>query len=544
MRSKRFMMLTGGFLVSGLMVLSNAGCEGGAGFSTGASQEVMENDTDPKIPPKTHYAAGRLLERRGDFEGAIQQYRRAIALSADYVDALNRLGVTLDRLGRFDEADDAFTEAIILRPGEAYLRNNMAFSYMLQRRWKDAEAELRNALVLDPNFDRARVNLALVLARQQRFEDALTAFSLALSQADAYYNMGLIYREQGLFDEAKEAFNKSLETDPSMEAAREQLQTIEQQLAAIDARQQQIALKDQPRIAEAEVRPTPRADAATSELDEPAIDEDCDDETRDVVKTADDAMPPRTLNDPIKEWESAVGNADDVTATPAWMTRPAPATHTEPDEPERFAPLTTLLLNETVHEIARETVREVFDTGSDLASAQASPDAMQDSTPINPVDPAADRIVNEPSVSSDDVPAAHIPATRVGAAPVAAAPVTAAPVTVTHVASPSSMKSPSGNVLDRIAAVDGPAAGRATLFGHAAVRDDNGERLADPVRRVSEQRHAALTRFRGTDVTPFAPHARGAFVGPNDRLPNQPMVRIAGSCQCTDRWQDHLLPKE
>ena len=38
-------------------------------------------------PPKAHYAAARLLERRGDFDGAIDQYRRAIALSADYIDA-------------------------------------------------------------------------------------------------------------------------------------------------------------------------------------------------------------------------------------------------------------------------------------------------------------------------------------------------------------------------------------------------------------------------------------------------------------------------
>lgn len=538
MRSKRFVILAGGYCVAGLLTVWIAGCEGGAGFNTGGDEQLGEHDADPKIPPKTHFAAGRLLERRGDFEGAIQQYRRAIALSAGYVDALNRLGVTLDRVGRFDEADGAFTEAIILRPGDAYLRNNLAFSYMLQRRWKDAEAELRNALVLDPDFDRARVNLALVLARQQRFDDALTAFSLALSQADAYYNMGLIYREQGLFDEAREAFNKSLATDPDMDAAREQLQTIERQLAAIEAHERKLDVQDPPRIAETDVRPAPRADVVTNVLDEPAVEEDCEEETIEAVDVGDDVAQPSARIDPIKEWESTIARADVEPATPADAEPPA-AAHTTQSEPARFSPLTTLLLNETVHEIARETVREALDISSELAVVEASRRPMQDSETIDPVDPAADRIVNEPSVSSDDVPVAHVAAEHVPAMDVSTGH-----VVVEHVAPPSSIKNPAGNALDRITAVDGPTAGRATLFVHATVRDENGERLADPIRRVSEQRHAALAKYKGTDVTPFAPHARGAFIGANDRLPNQPMVRVAGSCQCTDRWQDHLLPKE
>jgi hypothetical protein len=170
-----------------------------------------------------------------------------------------------------------------------------------------------------------------------------------------------------------------------------------------------------------------------------------------------------------------------------------------------------------VHEVARAAVREAAEIGSEIAFAEASRQAVQESTPIEPIDPAAHPLVIEPSVSTDDVPAVRIA------------------TTTPH---------PTINTLDRIAAVDGPTAGRATLFGHAAVQDDNGERLVDPVRRVSEQRHAALAKYRDIDVTPFAPHARGALISANDRLPNQPMVRIAGSCQCTDRWQDHLLPKE
>lgn len=192
-------------------------------------------EAEPKILPRTHYTAGRLLEQRGDFQGAIAQYRRAAALNHRYVDALNRLGVTLDRVGRFEEADQAFTDAIYVDPGAPFLRNNLAFSYMLQQRWSDAEAELRNALLLDPEFTRARVNLGLVLARQQRFDDALAAFCLALPEPDAHYNMGLAYRGQGMYAEALRSFEMALAVDPRLKVAAEQIAAIQEKTGIVES---------------------------------------------------------------------------------------------------------------------------------------------------------------------------------------------------------------------------------------------------------------------------------------------------------------------
>ena len=55
-------------------------------------------ETDPAdIFPQTHLAAGRLHESQNRLSRAAQQYRRAIAIQPDYVEALNRLGIVLDR---------------------------------------------------------------------------------------------------------------------------------------------------------------------------------------------------------------------------------------------------------------------------------------------------------------------------------------------------------------------------------------------------------------------------------------------------------------
>lgn len=526
MRYNRMISLSGFMLVAGFAVVFSIGCEETGSLKTDSKQTADDHQVDPRIPPKTHYAAGRLLERRGDFEGAIRQYRRAIALSADYVDALNRLGITLDRLGRFDEADSALTEAIILEPGEAYLRNNLAFSYMLQRRWQDAEAELRNALVLDPDFERARVNLGLVLARQERFEDALTAFTLALPEADAYYNMGLIYREQDMFNEAQDAFSRSLVLDPSMEAARRQLESIEKRIAAIQTRRQvlkRLAKADRP------AAPDPSDDVGLptdtvaqssapsnaivdAEFVDATSDDDCIEEL--LEQSPAEGMAPRVPSNPINQWDDAIAESEDGDWT-------VPIEH-QSTAPHQLSLVTTLLLSEDVREIVRSAARDALAISTDSAFAEAGRRAVIQSMRLGPGDPYDDVRANKPSISAGEIPTARI--TRSSANRTA-----------------GELPSPSAILLDRITAVDGPIAGRVSLFGYPTLM---GERPANSVRRVHEERQAALAKYREAETAPLAPHDRDTVNGPTDQLPNRPMTRTPGSCQCTDRWRDHLLPKE
>lgn len=536
MNAKRLMSLTGFLFVGSLAAVISFGCEETGGFATESEQATAEREIDPRIPPKTHFAAGRLLERRGDFEGAIKQYRRAIALSADYVDALNRLGVTLDRVGRFDEADAYFTEAIILQPGKAYLRNNLAFSYMLQRRWEDAEAELRNALVLDPDFERARVNLGLVLARQERFEDAMTAFILALPPADAYYNMGLIYREHDLFAEAQEAFNRSLVLDPSMEAARKQLESIETRLAAIEAqRQQQRKLAEEREFAARDAAkpldspavtwidpttPVRTTDAATiaDPQDDIAIDPACDEEMTRLMESIVQSAPSREPIDPTADWDAAIAASDDE----SWTIPSTP-------EPASLSLATTLLLNEHVHDAALSAVREVMAINAQLALAEESRRAMRQSAPIDPIHEPVNDLISEPSVSADPIP------TAIAKSKPIQMPLTMGSSTLLPI-----------DPLDGLASVDGPTAGRVSLLGYVAPRIEGH---AGPVRQVNEQRQTALAKYNESESAPLAPHeaavaAKAVDRSPNDRLPNRAMKRTAGACQCTDHWKDPFTPKE
>lgn len=185
----------------------------------------------PKVLPATYYAAGKLFEKQGQLEQAARKYSEAITVNHEYLAAYNRLGIVLTQLGRFDKADEALIRAIELAPDRAFLRNNLAFSYILQKRWADAEAELVNALHLNPNFVRARVNMGMVQAKQSRFADAFGTFRTVLPEADAYYNMGMLFNSLQRFRDAAAAFERAKMLQPAMTSAQTQLDALASRLA-------------------------------------------------------------------------------------------------------------------------------------------------------------------------------------------------------------------------------------------------------------------------------------------------------------------------
>ncbi|RME40309.1 MAG: tetratricopeptide repeat protein, partial [Planctomycetota bacterium] len=183
----------------------------------------------PKILPQTHFAAGRLFEARGQFAKAIEQYRKATLVNHDYFEAFHRLGVLLSLTGQHEEAMAALTRAVELRPDDAFAHNNLGFELMLQKRLAEAENQYRQAIVLKPDFARAYINLGIVQARQHRFDEALASFRVVLPDVDAYYNVGLMYRAQNRFAEAADAFRHVLALNPQFDAARRQLERLQQE---------------------------------------------------------------------------------------------------------------------------------------------------------------------------------------------------------------------------------------------------------------------------------------------------------------------------
>lgn len=248
---------------------------------------------DREILPETHMAAGRLHESQNRLARAVEQYRLAVAIKPDHVEALNRLGIVLDRLGRFKEADKAFRDAIAAAPDQAYLHNNLAFSCIMQLNWREAEIVLTKALELKPDFARARVNLAMALAQQERFDEALTQFQTVLPAEDAYYNMGLMYQSKHQLVDAARSFKAALELNPQMIAARKRLEMLPADVVSEAERQLEAIASPAP----AELASDESADPSERPTTQPASDEPNDSpQAYNPPDLAEDSAVPLCLN--------------------------------------------------------------------------------------------------------------------------------------------------------------------------------------------------------------------------------------------------------
>src|SRR5690242_16328769 len=90
------------------------------------------------------FARGTELYRAGDFEGAIREYRAALALDPANFEARSNLGVALAHTGHYDEAIDAYRQALENAPPAAtnHLRMNLALAYYKSGQIGDAASLL------------------------------------------------------------------------------------------------------------------------------------------------------------------------------------------------------------------------------------------------------------------------------------------------------------------------------------------------------------------------------------------------------------------
>lgn len=100
-----------------------------------------------------HYENGFALTRRFDqtgeakyLEGAIEEYRAALAIDPNHFRSLNNLGTVLHRKGNYEEALRYYQRVIELNPNYARAMENAAMAYRSLGKTEEAKAMWRKAL--------------------------------------------------------------------------------------------------------------------------------------------------------------------------------------------------------------------------------------------------------------------------------------------------------------------------------------------------------------------------------------------------------------
>ena len=157
-------------------------------FRKALRDEPNLTDSDRRISryylTQTFMNSAEKLVKKGDLEGAAEEYARAAEVSPEWPDIRHHLGKVLERLERYDEAIEQYNQGIAVH--ETFLD--------------------------------ARVAVAFALLRAGRDEEAAVAFSNAMElkvrKIREPYEKGVQRLREGMVSEAEEFFHEAFLSDP------------------------------------------------------------------------------------------------------------------------------------------------------------------------------------------------------------------------------------------------------------------------------------------------------------------------------------------
>ncbi len=173
---------------------------------------------EPERAPIAYNNRGLAFLTDGQFDRAIEDCSRAIALDPGYYLAYYNRGKAYAGKKQFDRALNDYARAVELKPqyADTYIARGQAFSLLGQ--FDRALADYTAALSLDPELFDARAGRGMVYLETGRFDQALADFDGAIAlnpdYAAAYLYRGMLFRQLGKYDLAIEEYTRAIALSP------------------------------------------------------------------------------------------------------------------------------------------------------------------------------------------------------------------------------------------------------------------------------------------------------------------------------------------
>jgi len=166
---------------------------------------------------QANHLLGNVLRDLGNFDLAIDSYRKEISLNPNYPDVLNDLGILYFIRNELDKASDAYDQSMKIDSGYADPHQNKAMIHIRRKQFNEAKKLLEIAIKLKPNNYEAIAVLANLKKHICEFDDAWQfyqhRFELELKDEKKFFNKPVwndhlidnkriyLYGEQGIGDQ-------------------------------------------------------------------------------------------------------------------------------------------------------------------------------------------------------------------------------------------------------------------------------------------------------------------------------------------------------
>ncbi len=183
-----------------------------------------------KISPnasQAYHNIAIILKKRGDIDGAIEYYKKAILIDPCKSKSLNNLGSCYAEKGDYENAIKCFKKAIECNPNLSQGYYNLGIISELSGKTDEAINYFKKTIELEPDKWTAYDNLGRCFIKKGDFNMAIDHFKKACdlmpNNEQLLYNYGYALEQSGDLEKAKNIYKEVLKISANHPAARKQL---------------------------------------------------------------------------------------------------------------------------------------------------------------------------------------------------------------------------------------------------------------------------------------------------------------------------------
>ena len=191
------------------------------------------NDFPKNYQPEVYAYLGTLYGQQGEWQKAIEFYKRALAGGVDNPLIQLNLGEAYSRVGNYRQAEKSIQDYLKEKPKDMDARLRLATVYQKRKKNEEAIKTLKEVIKDDPKSLKAHLALVDIYEKLKMDKEAADVYEaiakLAPDNKVVHYNKGVLYYEMKQYDQAAKAFSMVLKLDNKDIDAREYLVEVYRQ---------------------------------------------------------------------------------------------------------------------------------------------------------------------------------------------------------------------------------------------------------------------------------------------------------------------------
>ncbi|MBU6450965.1 MAG: tetratricopeptide repeat protein [Cyanobacteria bacterium REEB67] len=189
------------------------------------SEEAVASGESPRKRAIRVYNEAHKSHLAGHVDQAMAQYKQAIKIDPELVEAHSDLGLAYNQQHNYGSALIEFRKALALNPRDAYTYNGLGAALKAQHDNMAAIKNWETAVKLDPRLAAAHYNLGTAYESENDLDRALASYEEAVKNdarfGEAYFRMGLILQQRHRLSDARTNFRKALKISADSDYAEE-----------------------------------------------------------------------------------------------------------------------------------------------------------------------------------------------------------------------------------------------------------------------------------------------------------------------------------